>query len=249
MKDFRYLSYWTEYSCAGSLRKRMSHGACFSYVFNTVTDKSDVEYKVILYKGINFSKNNHVSNACLLSKEGIRRHLRLLKELYKFHYRVLDYKGNDRHKDYDRFIVYLRVKDVPSTFHKYILTWLRYTYEYPYNVILRDTYLLKSDPIFRFESISNLFNLVLGCYGEFVDNIHQIPGGRYVEFLKVSDLREKIQKVIYLGEIYQANKEVRDNVIIPECIGTYNTEDIEYWDEGFDVRKPIYMKAYKEIKK
>ena len=42
--------------------------------------------------------------------------------------------------------MHLRLNNVPPTFHKYVLTWLRYTYEFPYNVFLKDAYNLKSIP-------------------------------------------------------------------------------------------------------
>ena len=246
MKEFQYLDYCTEYSCEGDLVKEMDKEACFGYVFNRIDTGHNVKYRVILYSGTEFSKNEHQSNACLFTKREVRRHLLLLKSLYPFHYKVSDYKADDDVK-YNRIEVFLELSDVPPTFHKYILTWLRYTYEYPYNVILKDVYALKKDPTFRFESISNLFNLVIGCFCSNPRDIHQIPRNQVSTPMKLAEVREKIQKVKHLNDIYQKLRAKKDT--IPKKIGEYNTRDIEYWRDGFEVRKPIYMKVYKEIKR
>lgn len=246
MKEFQYLSYCTEYSCEGDLVKEMDKEACFGYVFRLINTCNNVKYRIILYSGAEFSKNEHQSNACLFTKREIRRHLLLLKSLYPFHYKVSDYKADDDVK-YNRIEVFLELNDVPPMFHKYILTWLRYTYEYPYNVILKDAYALKKDPTFRFESISNLFNLVIGCFCSNPRDIHQIPRNQVSTPMKLAEVREKIQKVKHLNDIYQGLKDKQDQ--IPKSIGEYNIYDIEYWRDGFEVRKPIYMKVYKEIKR
>ena len=244
MKEFKFLEYHTEYSCEGDLNRYMATRACFSDVFKYVHSDDHVKYKIILYKGVELSKNNHQSNACLFSKKEIRNHLTLLKSLYPFHYKVLDCKEKG---EYDKIKVFLELNNVPPTFHKYILTWLRYTYEYPYNVILKDAYTLKKDPIFRFESISNLFNLVLGCFCDDIRGIHQIPENCVSVPMKLAEVRKKIQEVQYLHDIYQELKDKEDT--IPTKIGEYSTTDIEYWENGFEIRKPIYIKVYKEIKK
>lgn len=246
MKEFKYLTYCTEYSCEGDIIKRMSKEACFSDVFNRIDVGYSVKYRIILYSGIEFSKNERRSNACLFTKKEIRRHLLLLKSLYPFHYKVSDYKAGDN-GEYNRIEVLLELSDVPPTFHKYILSWVRYTYEYPYNVILKDAYALKKDPTFRFESVSNLFNLVIGCFCSNTEEIHQIPRNQISKPMKLAEVRDKIQKVERLNDIYQKLKNKKD--IIPGKIGEYDVGDIEYWREGFEVRKPIYMKVYKEIKR
>lgn len=246
MKEFKYLDYWTEYSCEGAIVKKMGREACFGYVFNHIGAGYSVKYRIILYSGIEFSKREYQSNACLFTKREIRRHLLLLKSLYPFHYRVSDYKADDKVK-YDRIEVFLELNDVPPTFHKYILTWLRYTYEYPYNVILKDAYALKKDPTFRFESISNLFNLVIGCFCSNPRDIHQIPRNQISVPMKLAEVRNRIQEVNHLNDIYKKLKAKKDT--IPETIGKYGVRDIEYWRDGFEVRKPIYMKVYKEIKR
>lgn len=242
MDEFRYTKYYTVYSCEGDIERKLKGNACFSYVFDNIEDYMYVKYKITLYKGVNYCRNSYLNNSCLFTKEQIRRHISLVKSLYPFHYRVTDKMTPD---GYDGIEVLLELEDVPAMFHMYVLTWLRYTYEYPYNVILKDAYLLKTNPIFRFESISNLFNLVLSC-NQLSSEIHQIPSDGVPILMSVSEIRKRIKEVSNLNDIYYILK-AKDS-FIPEMIGKFDEHDIEYWESGFKLREKIYIKNYKKIK-
>lgn len=245
MKEFNYLSYHTEYSCTGTFNKKMSKEVCFARVFHNVKDDSDIVYTIILYPGVDFCVKHHRSNACLFNRHEVENHLRQLRGIFPFSYRVLEKINKD---DQVYYGVTLHIKEVPATFHKYVLTWLRYTYEFPYNVILRDAYRLKKDPIFRFESISNIFNIVSNCSQEYVGEGHSIAEASVHKPLKKDQLRERIKAVNELNSIYtilNANKPK-----LPENIGKFGTRDLGYWSEElFEHRKPIYMEMYNIIKK
>lgn len=246
MKDFQFLDYHTEYSCKGDFAKPMKQEYCFSFVFsNTNKDSVSEEYVIILYKGIGFCKKKHKANACLFTKQQIRNHLKQAQGIYPFRYRVTEvpnwkFRGAV-------FQVHLTLKDVPGTFHKYILTWLRYMYEYPYNVLLCDAYKLKKEKCFRYSSISNLFNLVLGSFCKNPRLIHQIAKNEISKKMSKKELQIKLKNVYELNEIYTGLRKKKP-MIPKEVLGT-TVSDIEYWEnnEIFDTyRKPIYMKVYKE---
>ena len=245
MKDFQLLDYYTEYSCKGSFEKKMGKEYCFSFAFNKVEiDPISEEYTIILYKGTDFSKQKHHSNACIFSKQQVRNHLKQAQSIFPFRYRVTEIKNWKRRTV---FKVHLILTDVPGTFHKYILTWLRYMYEYPYNVILYDAYKLKKEKCFCYSSISNLFNLVLGCYCTNPREIHQIAKNEISERMSKQEIREKIQNVEVLNNIYKRLKAKKR--MIPKAALDKTIADIEYWEdqEIFDTyRKPVYMKVYKE---
>ena len=244
MKEFRYLSYHTEYSCSGTYNLKMGARVCFANVFNMVNDDSNIKYKIRLYPGIDFCKKANHSNACLFSKQEIRNHLLQLKALYPFSYRVAD-----KMKDDNKIIViHLHLKDVPATFHKYILTWVRYLYEYPYNVILKDAYWLKKDPRFRFQSISALFNIVACCQKCYVGEGHSIREDHIHTPITKAELKERIKKVKCLNDIYKDMNIGRN--VLPEKIGKFSYNDIEYWSEELfnEVRKPVYVELYNRVK-
>ena len=249
MNDFQFLDYHTEYSCKGTLEKEMDVEACFSFVFNQI-DEGNVseEYEVILYKGTAFSREHHNSNSCLFTKKQIRNHLKQAQGIYPFDFYITEaakWRGG-----YNVFKVRLKLTNVPGTFHKYLLTWLRYMYEYPYNVILYDAYKLKKDPCFRFTSMSDLFNLVLSCFNENPAAIHQIAGNQVNKTMLKRDIREKLQNIQMLNNIYvKLKNKVKINQI-PNEDGDLTTTDFEFWesDDIFERRrKPVYMNVYKEI--
>ncbi len=249
MKDFQFLDYHTEYSCKGEFEKKMDVEACFSFVFNRTSERNvSEEYEVILYKGTDFSRERHNANSCLFTKKQIRNHLRQAQGIYPFDFyirEVPDWRGG-----YSVFKVCLKLTNVPGTFHKYLLTWLRYMYEYPYNVILYDAYKLKQDPCFRFTSMSDLFNLVLGCFSEDPRDIHQIARNQVSKAMRKRDIRAKLQNIGMLNNVYdKLKKKVNDNQI-PGEDGDLTTTDFEFWESN-DIferkRKPVYMNVYKEV--
>lgn len=218
----------------------MEVGACFGYVFGEIKNNSSVKYQIVLYMGTKYSAEQHKSNACIFTKQEVRNHLKLLKSLYPLQYSVRDYRDKDGYK---RLLVTLNIENTPATFHKYALTWLRYLYEFPYNVLLRDAYTLKKERTFRFESIANLFNLTLSCYCRNPGEIHQIPTNSITQRLKLADIKRRIKQVDLLNNIYaKGGKKARK---IPEKIQGFSVEDIEYWNVGFEERKPIYMEIQK----
>ena len=123
-------------------------------------------------------------------------------------------------------------------------------YEYPYNVILHDAYKLKKEPCFRFTSMSNLFNLVLGCFNENPRDIHQIAKNQVSKTMLKRDIRDKLQNIRMLNNIYDKLKNKVNNNQIPDEDGNLTTSDFEFWesDDIFERRrKPVYMNVYKEI--
>ena len=249
MNDFQFLDYHTEYSCKGTLEKEMDVEACFSFVFNQI-DKGNVseEYEVILYKGTAFSRERHNSNSCLFTKKQIRNHLKQAQGIYPFDFHITEaakWRGG-----YNVFKIHLKLTNVPGMFHKYLLTWLRYMYEYPYNVILYDAYKLKKDPCFRFTSMSDLFHLVLSCFNENPADIHQIARNQVSKTMLKRDIREKLQNIQILNDVYVKLKNKVKINRIPNEDGDLTTTDFEFWesDDIFERRrKPVYMNVYKEI--
>ena len=249
MNDFQFLDYNTEYSCKGAFEKEMDVEACFSFVFGQ-TGKENIseEYEIILYKGTAFSREHHNSNSCLFTKKQIRNHLKQAQGIYPFDFHITEaakWRGG-----YSVFKIHLKLTNVPGTFHKYLLTWLRYMYEYPYNVILYDAYKLKRDPCFRFTSMSDLFNLVLSCFNEDPRDIHQIARNQVSKTMLKRDIREKLQNIQILNNVYvKLKNKVKINQI-PNGDRDLTTADFEFWesDDIFERRrKPVYMNVYKEI--
>lgn len=248
MKEFEYLSYHTEYGCTGTINKRMGVEACFSRVFSRVGNDSDITYTVILYPGTEFGAKNRRCNMCLFSPKEVKNHLKQLTSIFPFDFTIKRGVINRYSGKWKCYEVKIHLHDVPAAFHKYVLTWLRYTYEFPYNVILKDTYRLKKNPIFKFTSIANLFNVVSNCYPYYVGEGHSILESHIKVPLKKKDLRERLKEVDRLNSLYKYLD--RDNKErIPDNLENFRYTDEAYWSEElYQEREPFYIKMYNTFK-
>lgn len=218
----------------------MKKRVCFAEAFRQLGEKKkSAIYTIKVYKEDTL-KGSSSSNMCYFTRKQIKNHLNQLKDLFSIKSSVIDSK--DKKKPH--FIVRLELTNLPGMYHKYALTWLRYLYEYPYNVIALDAYKLKKCPEFRFESIANLFNLVASCYCEYVGPGHSITGSSSVGFLRRKELLSRLNKANQLNDLYpKLNRNVHH---IPSKIENFERKDIEYWSDKFfeEQRKPVYLRVY-----
>lgn len=245
MKEFDYLSYHTEFSCSGDINLKMKTRVCFAEAFRQLGGKKiSVVYTIKVYKEDTLRKSNG-SNMCYFTRKQIKNHLDQLKDLFPIKSSVTDSKDEEK----PHFIVKLELTDLPGMYHKYALTWLRYLYEYPYNVVALDAYRLKKSPEFRFESIANLFNLIASCCCVWVGGGHSVVDNDPVGFLRRKELLAHLGRVQILNSLYPELRKKRTT--IPEEIEKFKPRDIEYWSDKFfeEQRKPVYLGAYKRFKK
>lgn len=218
---------------------------CFADAFHQLRGKKmSVVYTIKVYKEDILRKSNG-SNMCYFTRKQIKNHIDQLKDLFPIKSSVTDSKDEKK----PHFIVRLKLTDLPGMYHKYALTWLRYLYEYPYNVISLDAYKLKKSPEFRFESIANLFNLIASCCCVGVARVHAVVDNNPVGFLRRKELLAHLDRVDQLNSVYPRLQKQR--IKIPDKIGNYRPSDLEYWShENFEqARKPIYLEAYKDLKR
>lgn len=243
MKEFEFLNYCTTYKVAGTINGSYKFAACFSQVFSfledTELDYNDISitYTITLYKGLDYLTKHNANNACFLSKYELRNHLRILRSIYPINYKVLDHDDNT-------YKVILKIEGCPKIFHKYALTWVRYAYEFPYNVLLQDVHKLKLLPIFRFESIFNLLHITISCYA--IDrSIHQIPSNNTCGILTTKEIKDRLPYLGCLNDIFSIKNSKK---YIPNNIDGFCLKDMPYWEFGFEERKPIYLEKYKKVK-
>ena len=149
MQEFKFLRYYTKYSAFGALKVYLSEYACFSDIYKKFAPRNlyDENYIIYIYKGANNLRNN---NMCFLSKKQLQNHIKQAQEIFNFKYQVIELEK--------LYKVNLSITQAPGNFHKYILAWIRYCYEFPYNMLLLDALEIKKESCFKYTSISNLFN-------------------------------------------------------------------------------------------
>lgn len=245
-KNFVMLNFCTEYSSEGSTHKRMDRDACFGPVFHSKGILNN-KYHIKIYKLGDFLNKKNQNNACLTDKKGIINHLRILKSLFKFNYKLKEER--------DYFMLTLSL-NADVMYHKYLLCWVRYLYEYPFNVFLSDTNKLKKLPDFKFESVINLFNLVgaTSCITDHGTQIHAIGETHlFKKLLTTYEIIKSIDKEIaedrkWINEVFPV---VRDKEFLTlDEDDDSNLHCLEYWEseKEFNDRLKVYKHNYKILK-
>ena len=241
------LNLHTEYSCAGDYVKQMGSAACFRYVFNHLdrNTKTSIDYVIKIYSGLDAVNKERWNNGCFLNKREIRNHLDLLKGIIPFRAKIVSKEENGL----KFFEIRLRVENIKGIYHKFLLTWIRYLYEFPYNMYIVEANKLRKEKPFMFDSISNLFNLVGSSVS--LGGGHSIAWGNAVGFLQRKELTAKIGQVRALNNIY---KRYNDGGSVDTRVTHKGRDlsyyDLEYWrdEELFQRRLAVYQEKYKKIK-
>lgn len=241
------LGFHTEYSCTGDFKRSMKASVCFAQVFGALGNAKNpsINYIIRIYPGLKVAKTKSWSNACLLTRQELKNHINQLKGIISFKAKIVNKKGENG----DFFEVHLKLDKAPVIHHKLILTWVRYVYEFPYNVYLVEALKLRKEKLFMFDSVANLFNLVGSCMG--LSGGHTIGYGQEIGFLQRRELKARINEQHSLNSIY---KNSYNGETISTSINYKNKKltyyDLEFWtnEELFQDRLSVYVEKYKKIK-
>lgn len=241
--EFQYLNYHTEYSCSGHFKMNKQSGVCFRDAFNkieNIREEFTETYEVYIYKGADQLKKSR-SNACFMTEREIENHLKQLKS-------IMDLKkvSVKTDKENNKLMIATVTLTGKAIYHKYMLTWLRYVYEYPYNMVLMDARKLRQK-VFITESVSNLQNLIACCISEYYGVGHGITskGGYY----SVKELKNRLK---YMAGHNQKSLNLiftsPDNCEKIKHIGGSSARfrDLDYWqsEDEFKNRVEYYKAAY-----
>lgn len=257
MRDFQFLSFCTEYEMKrdGRVLINMAKNACFRRAYEWLSrqdKKISAEYTIIIHKGCSWGKRNKYKNACVLERKELRYHLNQLKDAVPFLYRIKEV--NNKRDSY--FELHVKVTEGTIIQHKYLLAWIRYTYEYPYNVMLLEARKLRWEKGFRFESGFNLFNIVGQCFDLWPGG-HSVAYDNNVELLRKEALKRRLQNTssqARLNNIFN-HSHVSHIAMIPRTSKInkkLSITDLEYWtnDQLFaEERLPVYKERLKYLQK
>lgn len=140
-----FCTYYGYTSEAGN--QRMGRQACFSNIFNTL--RSNINYRVKYKIKINYLGNQQARNFCCLNEAYMKKHIRELRKFVDMKYRFIKRSGY--------YLLHIEIT-ANGLYHKLALAWIRYLYEFPFNVILADYTLMSGH--FKFEKL-NMINIML----------------------------------------------------------------------------------------
>ena len=238
---FEYLSYNTIYQASGDLvfkNKNLNGEACFSYIFRNIgyRVKQHVVYNIYISTDPEYIEEYHYSNFCILTEEQIRFHISYLRFISSFKYRITK-KFIDNHSG---FKIELDLNAI-GVVHKMFLTWIRYLYEYPYNLVLYDSFKLREEKKFIEKSnYLNIVNFVTTFYSN--DWIHQIPKSHHniPKFITRKSFKDRLMKCNCLNDILE-----NSNIVIDQFA---EYDEIDDFIKDFDNRKNKYIENLNKLK-
>lgn len=244
--SLKYLNYATIYSAQGDIDVQLDTQACFADILNRGTIHNE-HYELYLLRDPKGITDYHYANICIFTEQELKRHILLARRLIPFTFSV-------EQSGYDGLASYKVNLDISANhfYHRYLLTWIRYAYEIPYNLFLADVHRLKQEYLKK-ESITNLFVLCANSYNNSpkdYEYIHAIPK-KNCRFLKEYELKAKInsfgectQDRHYVNELYSTH-----DLHLETLPQTENESYLEWWlnEEAFQERAQVYLRNYKRL--
>ena len=239
-----YGNLYTVYSSTGSRAQSLDMRACFGSVLKNTYGTMDNTYSIYTY----VEEVPTANNLCIFTPEEIRNYLAYIADVVPFSFEVSEIQsGEDGTKWFKKpYIKIFAHINGPHINHVFILTMIRYLYEYPYKCVLEDVFKLKQIPEFAKISIFNLYNVVafsinINSYGcHFSNDMSHYDGNNPVLFIKKGDIKERIQylteqvkgfpKVASICDIFTINDSLCP--CARDTDGWYRPKNVKYASKG-----------------
>lgn len=250
MADFSFTNYHTVYDAISPEFNISTKGAaCFSQVFRKLEGMAlkkqlPIHYNIWINKDPDHVRVNRKDNFCFFTKKELYNHINLLKKLFDFKFSIKENENS-----------YTVSIDLLGTclMHKYLLTWIRFSYEHPYNIALLEVNKLQQLPEFRFIAKVNIFNL-LSSAGFYYGGGHDFTGSsnaRNIKYYFNSGLKKDLKKSetkwlshFFYDKYVEYYREVDDF-----GLNTINREEIEStFEDRVKIYRNIYKKCYENLR-
>lgn len=211
---------------------KIIESVCFGSAFGSSNAK---HYVIYILKGEADLQQYH-SNFCFFTKQEIKNHFKQLPKFCKVEYKITDTK----YKNAEAFKIDLYIDSKNRLVHKYILTWTRYLFEWPYNLYLLHAKKLRKLPQFKFESIINLANVIATTHHNSFDwKVHSF--GTKLGLLTKKEIVTSIGKHKSVNTVFP-----KFTVDTPQCRLVYDFDEVN--DKLFEKNLKTYIDTYKIIK-
>lgn len=246
MKDYNYFSYKPDYGyeiCQDGrlVRKeqKVQYAACFAHVFSEYYCKNQTVFESTYILRCRKEFVSGSGNFCALTKYEIQRILQYMRRTFKISVYFTETDNN--------YIFTFKVIGKPIK-HKFVLTFSRVFFEFPYNELARDVFRLRELDKFcginvAHKSFLELFQLVTSSYSNGICNGHSLF--RYPNTsLSVARLTQAFEQgVPQVQDVYEGSQK-----LYYELKQSHNSRQVD-WDNGFKNRIERYSDNFKIIRK
>lgn len=260
------LSLCSEFSCEGHVNVEMSRSACYGRALNlwrneTRTPKQ-ITWTIRIRKLGTPEDISDYNNFCLMKKEEIEAHLEYCKNTYgiDFEYNIVETTRFGK----GCFVLTVGMNR-RKTEQKFVLTWIRHLYEFPFNMFMLDALKLKNEEKeFEEEHLVNILQVVGSTYtvpehesnGDFVCRQYRSDQCLCTPFKKlvsIEEIKEHNTTSDLITSSYSENQSKADIIHYKDESGAevQETLTLEYWQnpDTWEERRQAYLDNYKVYKK
>lgn len=245
MRDYRNFSYCPDYGYElyknGTLDRRcekVNGAACFAQVFNLFYGQNNVIFKGIYTLKCRKKFKKGSGNFCSMNREEVLKIVHFMRRSFEMGISLVETEDNFEFK--------FTIEGKPVK-HKFILTFSRVFFEFPYNEIARDVLRMRAlgtvDGIcYTNRSFLEMYSVIFAVYQNYVG------GGHSLFLYPQIDVRLKIAKERFqenLGRVQSVYP--GDEKFYRQLKTSRKTASID-WDEDFESRVALYSENFQIIK-
>lgn len=209
---------------------------CFSSAFYYLSKSTQKIFKgVYTLKCFKYFEEES-GNYCSLSKNQILKMLRYMRRVFDIQATVVE--------DDNQYVFTFKIKG-KAIKHKFVLTFSRVFFEFPYNELARDVFKLRA--LGKFDGIDyshknflDLFNALCGTYVSF-------GAGHSLYEYPATNTKNKVLKEVFskgrsqVQEVYDSHRDTGHAMKRPGDL--YRID----WDSNFEKRAAVYSENFKKI--
>lgn len=236
--DLKMLStcYYTNYSTTGDVKLAINRPyknvACFQQLYYELHGKQTINYQIYIYKTPQAGYKE--GNTTLLTKPELYNFIKSTKNLFPFSFRI------EENKDY--YIVHAKLTG-DRIHHKYLTTWIRYTYEYPYNICCLNIMQMRKTHMCDYINTPNLMHSYMMHHG-FNCGHAIIKNWRSPELVNYEGQKAALKNCSDLNRLHKECDIARPNRFT-DCYSEDRNEQLKGWED----RAVKVIKYYKQIYK
>jgi len=237
--QFKYLNYTTIYSAkSDTINIKRGVYSCFADLRRKVDHVENLKVEIIVLKSEELV-NKQYDNYCFLDKKDINNFINSVKFINPFTFKVVSGTYKIQNNDHPCYKITLFFKEIDKLPLLFILTWVRYLYEFPFNVEMLDLIRLRKEGLFRGFSNVNLMGIIQSYMSPYY-GLHSIYNGMIVPFKNVRELKNRFSEVNSLNGIFEHQNFHEDSYL-------KEITDSEFWlsDKKYNKRKEVYLNVKK----
>lgn len=255
--EFKFLSLHTEFASRLGVKtanltpfiknERISYqtGPCFHDLFCDLSiypsdQKINAEISIAINKSPKYLLDNHYNNLIVVDKDTMIKHLEILKMYVPYEYNIGE--------SWLRYKINCSLHECTKIQIKFLCCWIRYLYEFPSNVLLKDIYELYKDETWEYDWISpenlimafDILGRLGGRYGVRGDQCIAVKRS----FMNSSETIAKLASGnnTSLNDLFLAMKNPKDGI----AFSPFDEELVRYYSHKFNNE---FFEAFREMTK